>query len=75
MKGGGTTYLISQIDDTSARVYAGDKALAEKEKLGGGKWRPKFYGAHGYYDNEVAMDGHVVYGRIDRTDGKWPVTY
>ena len=70
-KEGGTTYTISQIDQPSYRVYAGDKSFADKKVLPGGGWQPQFYGSHGLMYNTVCMDGRVVYGRFDHTDGKW----
>ena len=70
-KDGNTTYTISQIDEPSYRVYAGDKSLAERKELPDGGWQPRFYGAHGYMFNAVCMDGRVVDGRYDHTDGKF----
>ncbi len=70
-KGGGTTYTISQIDEPSFRVYAGDKSFADKKDLPGGGWQPQFFGAHGQMYNAVCMDGRLVYGRYDHTDGKF----
>ena len=70
-KGGGTTYTLSQIDEPSYRVYAGNKSFANRKTLPGGEWQPEFYGAHKLMYNAVCIDGRVVYGRYDHSDGKF----